>query len=100
MYAQLLCGLVHRADVLRVDAVFASGFLCAVRFLEKHWPRLCRDIRTGTLDPEITDHAVRDAVGRVLRGSDLAPARSRPSARDRHGRASSGACGPAPSTSM
>ncbi|OEL23219.1 putative indole-3-acetic acid-amido synthetase GH3.1 [Dichanthelium oligosanthes] len=67
MYAQLLCGLVHRADVLRVGAVFASGFLRAIRFLEKHWPRLCRDIRTGALDPEITDHAVRDAVGRVLR---------------------------------
>lgn len=67
MYAQLLCGLVHRADVLRVGAVFASGFLRAIRFLEKHWPRLCRDIRTGALDPEITDRAVRDAVGRVLR---------------------------------
>ncbi|CAD6229564.1 unnamed protein product [Miscanthus lutarioriparius] len=73
MYAQLLCGLVHRADVLRVGAVFASGFLRAVRFLEKHWPRLCRDIRTGTLYPEITDRAVRDAVvGRVLRGADPA----------------------------
>ncbi|KAJ1285742.1 hypothetical protein BS78_03G300200 [Paspalum vaginatum] len=67
MYAQLLCGLVHRADVLRVGAVFASGFLRAIRFLEKHWPRLCRDVRTGALDPEITDRGVRDAVGRVLR---------------------------------
>uniref|UniRef100_A0ACD5TF63 Uncharacterized protein n=1 Tax=Avena sativa TaxID=4498 RepID=A0ACD5TF63_AVESA len=67
MYAQLLCGLVHRADVLRVGAVFASGFLRAIRFLEKHWPRLCRDIRTGELDAEITDPAVRAAVGRVLR---------------------------------
>ncbi|TVU20049.1 hypothetical protein EJB05_36236 [Eragrostis curvula] len=62
MYAQLLCGLVHRADVLRVGAVFASGFLRAIRFLEKHWPRLCRDIRSGTLDAEITDRAVRGAV--------------------------------------
>lgn len=67
MYAQLLCGLMHRADVLRVGAVFASGFLRAIRFLEKHWPRLCRDIRTGTLDAEITDRAVRGAVERVLR---------------------------------
>ncbi|GJM88987.1 hypothetical protein PR202_ga05578 [Eleusine coracana subsp. coracana] len=66
MYAQLLCGLVHRADVLRVGAVFASGFLRAIRFLEKHWPRLCRDIRTGELDAEITDRAVRGAVERVL----------------------------------
>ncbi|KAE8817823.1 putative indole-3-acetic acid-amido synthetase GH3.1 [Hordeum vulgare] len=66
MYAQLLCGLVHRTDVLRVGAVFASGFLRAIRFLEKHWRRLCHDIRTGELDPEITDRAVRDAVGRLL----------------------------------
>ncbi|GJM92915.1 hypothetical protein PR202_ga09421 [Eleusine coracana subsp. coracana] len=74
MYAQLLCGLVHRADVLRVGAVFASGFLRAIRFLEKHWPRLVRDIRSGDLDAEITDRAVRDAVvGRVLRaGGDPA----------------------------
>jgi auxin responsive GH3 gene family len=67
MYAQLLCGLVHRADVLRVGAVFASGFLRAIRFLENHWPRLCRDIRTGTLDAVVTDLSVRAAVERVLR---------------------------------
>ncbi|XP_042425128.1 probable indole-3-acetic acid-amido synthetase GH3.1 [Zingiber officinale] len=67
MYAQLLCGLLHRSDVLRVGAVFASGFIRAIRFLEKHWSRLCRDIRTGELDHEITDRAVREAVGRVLR---------------------------------
>nr|CAB3464808.1 unnamed protein product [Digitaria exilis] len=66
MYAQLLCGLVHRADVLRVGAVFASGFLRAIHFLEKHWPRMCRDIRAGELDAEITDRSVRAAVGRVL----------------------------------
>jgi auxin responsive GH3 gene family len=72
MYGQLLCGLVHRADVLRVGAVFASGFLRAIHFLEKHWPRLCRDIRTGALDPEITDRAVRDTVGRVLLRADTA----------------------------
>ncbi|XP_042383842.1 probable indole-3-acetic acid-amido synthetase GH3.1 [Zingiber officinale] len=73
MYAQLLCGLLHRSDVLRVGAVFASGFIRAIRFLEKHWPRLCRDIRAGELDHEITDRAVREAVGRVLRpDGDLA----------------------------
>uniref|UniRef100_A0A0D9WIA9 Uncharacterized protein n=1 Tax=Leersia perrieri TaxID=77586 RepID=A0A0D9WIA9_9ORYZ len=71
MYAQLICGLVHRADVLRVGAVFASGFLRAIRFLEKHWPSLCRDIRNGELDANaITDPAVRDAVGNVLRRCD------------------------------
>nr|CAD1841146.1 unnamed protein product [Ananas comosus var. bracteatus] len=67
MYSQLLCGLIHRDDVVRVGAVFASGFIRAIRFLEKHWPRMCRDVRTGILDPEITDRAVREAVGRVLR---------------------------------
>lgn len=73
MYAQLLCGLVQSADVVRVGAVFASGFLRAIKFLEKHWPRLCCDIRTGMLDPEITDRAVREAVERVLRpGPSLA----------------------------
>ncbi|KAG8086041.1 hypothetical protein GUJ93_ZPchr0010g7963 [Zizania palustris] len=71
MYAQLLCGLVHRADVLRVGAVFASGFLRAIRFLEKHWPRLCRDIRKGELDGEITDRAVRGAVEKVLRADPV-----------------------------
>jgi auxin responsive GH3 gene family len=52
--------------VLRVGAVFASGFLRAIHFLENHWPRLCRDIRTGTLDAEVTDLSVRAAVERVL----------------------------------
>ncbi|KAG1347255.1 Indole-3-acetic acid-amido synthetase GH3.6 [Cocos nucifera] len=67
MYAQLLCGLVQRAEVVRVGAIFASGFIRAIKFLEKQWPRLCRDITTGILDPEITDRAVREAVERVLR---------------------------------
>ncbi|KAJ6802953.1 putative indole-3-acetic acid-amido synthetase GH3.1 [Iris pallida] len=51
MYAQLLCGLAQNSDVVRVGAVFASGFIRAIKFLEKHWPRLCRDIRTGKVDP-------------------------------------------------
>ncbi|URE17709.1 Indole-3-acetic acid-amido synthetase [Musa troglodytarum] len=67
MYSQLLCGLIQRTQVVRVGAVFASGFIRAIRFLEKHWPSLCRDIRTGELDPDITDRAVREAVARVLR---------------------------------
>ncbi|XP_039140989.1 LOW QUALITY PROTEIN: probable indole-3-acetic acid-amido synthetase GH3.1 [Dioscorea cayenensis subsp. rotundata] len=67
MYTQLLCGLMQNTEVLRVGAVFASGFIRAIRFLEKHWPRLARDIRTGTLDPEITDRSVRDAVMKVLK---------------------------------
>ncbi|RWV97020.1 hypothetical protein GW17_00040221 [Ensete ventricosum] len=73
MYSQLLCGLIQRTQVVRVGAVFASGFIRAIRFLEKHWPSLCRDIRTGELNPDITDRAVREAVARVLRpGPELA----------------------------
>ncbi|EXB50903.1 hypothetical protein L484_021129 [Morus notabilis] len=66
MYSQLLCGLCQNKEVLRVGAVFASGFIRAIRFLEKHWRVLCNDIRTGTLNPQITDPAVRDAVGKIL----------------------------------
>ncbi|KAE8699991.1 Indole-3-acetic acid-amido synthetase GH3.2 [Hibiscus syriacus] len=40
MYAQMLCGLVTRDEVLRVGAVFASGLLRAIHFLKptgKSW---------------------------------------------------------------
>ncbi|XP_020577442.1 probable indole-3-acetic acid-amido synthetase GH3.1 [Phalaenopsis equestris] len=67
MYAQLLCGLTQNAEVMRVGAVFASGLIRAIKFLEKHWPRMCRDMRKGTIDEEVTDRAVRAAVGRILR---------------------------------
>ncbi|KAG9454339.1 hypothetical protein H6P81_007243 [Aristolochia fimbriata] len=68
MYSQLLCGLLQNKEVLRVGAVFASGFIRAIRFLEKHWASLCRDIRRGVLDEHlITDPGVREAVGKRLR---------------------------------
>ncbi|KAK6154374.1 hypothetical protein DH2020_008622 [Rehmannia glutinosa] len=67
MYSQMLCGLCQNNEVLRVGAVFASGFIRAIRFLEKHWGLLCHDIRTGTVNPLITDPTVRDAVTRVLK---------------------------------
>ncbi|MQM09450.1 hypothetical protein Taro_042321 [Colocasia esculenta] len=71
MYAQLLCGLAQREEVLRVGAVFASGFIRAIRFLEKHWRALCRDLLTGAADPDtVTDPSVRSAVAGVLRGPD------------------------------
>ncbi|GJU95749.1 indole-3-acetic acid-amido synthetase GH3.6-like protein [Tanacetum coccineum] len=63
----MLCGLCLNQEVLRVGAVFASGFIRAIRFLEKHWVLLCQDIRTGTLNPIITDPVVREAVFRVLK---------------------------------
>ncbi|KAI3828271.1 hypothetical protein L1987_02369 [Smallanthus sonchifolius] len=67
MYSQMLCGLCLNHEVLRVGAVFASGFIRAIRFLEKHWSLLCQDIRTGTVNPVITDLVVKDAVLRVLK---------------------------------
>ncbi|XP_031105652.1 indole-3-acetic acid-amido synthetase GH3.6 [Ipomoea triloba] len=66
MYSQMLCGLCLHKEVVRVGAVFASGFIRAIRFLEKHWAPLCHDIRSGTLSPEITDPSVREAVMKVL----------------------------------
>ncbi|GAB2284614.1 hypothetical protein Dimus_019069 [Dionaea muscipula] len=66
MYSQMLCGLCQHKDVLRVGAVFASGFIRAIKFLEKHWPLLAHDIRTGAVNPQITDPSVREAVGRVV----------------------------------
>ncbi|MBA0798967.1 hypothetical protein Gohar_009512, partial [Gossypium harknessii] len=67
MYSQLLCGLFQNEDVVRVGAVFASGFIRAIQFLEKHWSLLCKDIRTGTIDSKITDPSVREAVMKILK---------------------------------
>ncbi|KAI3457028.1 hypothetical protein Pfo_013691 [Paulownia fortunei] len=67
MYSQMLCGLCQNKEVIRVGAVFASGFIRAIRFLEKHWTLLCHDIRTGTLNSLITDPSVREAVMRTLK---------------------------------
>eukprot|EP01018_Ginkgo_biloba_P040649 Gb_18753 [translate_table: standard] len=38
----------------------------AIRFLEEHWRDLCNDIRRGTLNKEVTDPSVREAVTRLL----------------------------------
>ncbi|XP_042436444.1 probable indole-3-acetic acid-amido synthetase GH3.2 [Zingiber officinale] len=72
MYAQMLCGLHHRLRVLRVGAVFASGLLRAIRFLQLHWRQLAHDIATGTLTPRVSDPAVRAAVAEVLTRPDAA----------------------------
>ncbi|KAF5726422.1 indole-3-acetic acid-amido synthetase GH3.6-like [Tripterygium wilfordii] len=66
IYSQLLCGLCQNTDVLRVGSIFASGFIRAIRFLEKNWKILCNDIRNGTLDDNITDPKVREAVLKIL----------------------------------
>ncbi|KAL2331787.1 hypothetical protein Fmac_019368 [Flemingia macrophylla] len=67
MYSQLLCGLCQNEQVLRVGAVFASGFIRALKFLEHHFVSLCNDIRSGTLDNKISDPFVREAVMKVLK---------------------------------
>ncbi|CAN6300470.1 unnamed protein product [Urochloa humidicola] len=73
MYAQMVCGLCQRHDVLRVGAVFASGLLRAIRFLQLNWEQLADDIERGALTPRVTDPSVRDAVAGILRpDADLA----------------------------
>ncbi|KAJ8763672.1 hypothetical protein K2173_003144 [Erythroxylum novogranatense] len=67
MYAQLLCGLCQSKEVLRVGAVFASGFIRAIQFLKQHWKALSNDIRTGALDTQITDPSLREAVMKILK---------------------------------
>lgn len=67
MYTQMLCGLLERQQVLRVGAVFASGLLRAIRFLQLNWPELTHDIRTGTLNPKITDPSIQEAMARILK---------------------------------
>ncbi|XP_066397988.1 indole-3-acetic acid-amido synthetase GH3.8-like [Miscanthus floridulus] len=67
MYAQMVCGLCQRQDVLRVGAVFASGLLRAIRFLQLNWEQLADDIEGGSLTPRITDPSVREAVAGILR---------------------------------
>jgi len=63
----MVCGLVQRHDVLRVGAVFASGLLRAIRFLQLNWEQLAADVETGALTPRVTDPSVREAVAGILR---------------------------------
>ncbi|XP_009339499.2 probable indole-3-acetic acid-amido synthetase GH3.1 [Pyrus x bretschneideri] len=67
MYAQMLCGLLEREKVLRLGAVFASGLLRAIRFLQLNWQQLAEDIRTGTLSSKITDSDLKSCIGRILK---------------------------------
>nr|GLL23735.1 probable indole-3-acetic acid-amido synthetase GH3.1 [Ipomoea trifida] len=67
MYTQMLCGLYEREQVLRLGAIFASGLLRAIRFLQLHWAQLSNDIRTGTLSPHVTDPAICECMTRVMR---------------------------------
>ncbi|XP_059652957.1 probable indole-3-acetic acid-amido synthetase GH3.1 [Cornus florida] len=67
MYTQMLCGLLERKQVLRLGAVFASGLLRAIRFLQLNWAELTHDIRTGTLNPKVTKPTLREYMGQILK---------------------------------
>ncbi|KAI3695600.1 hypothetical protein L1987_78598 [Smallanthus sonchifolius] len=67
MYAQMLCGLYDREQVLRLGAIFASGLLRAIRFLQLNWKELCHDIRTGTLNQKVSYPDIQQCMARVLR---------------------------------
>ncbi|XVE82870.1 hypothetical protein DITRI_Ditri16bG0040300 [Diplodiscus trichospermus] len=67
MYSQMLCGLIMREEVLRVGAVFASGLLRAIHFLQINWKQLAQDIATGTLNPKITDASIRECMSKILK---------------------------------
>lgn len=67
MYSQLICGLVQRGEVVRVGAVFASGFLRAIRFLQERWPQLVEDIKERKLiSGMVTDANLRSVVEAVM----------------------------------
>lgn len=67
MYAQMLCGLIMRHEVLRVGAIFASGLLRAIRFLQLHYKDLAHDLATGTLNPKITDPKIKACMADVIK---------------------------------
>ncbi|XVE61388.1 hypothetical protein DITRI_Ditri06bG0035500 [Diplodiscus trichospermus] len=68
MYCQLLSGLLHRDEVLRIGAVFASAFARCLKFLQDHWKEICSNIRTGQLSDWITEPACRNPMSSILTG--------------------------------
>ncbi|KAI3783160.1 hypothetical protein L2E82_13224 [Cichorium intybus] len=70
MYCQLLAGLIHRQQVMRLGAVFASALLRAISFLERNWVSLCNDIRTRQLNRMITDSGCWSAMSAMLKLAD------------------------------
>ncbi|KAK6121473.1 hypothetical protein DH2020_044781 [Rehmannia glutinosa] len=67
MYTQMLCGLYEREHVLRVGSTFASNLLRSIKFLQLNWQQLTHDIRTGSLNPKVTDPSIRECMTRILR---------------------------------
>lgn len=67
MYCQLLCGLIRRSEVGCVGAVYASGLLRVMHFLEEWWQELVKDIRGGTLSSDkVWDPTVRRSVEALI----------------------------------
>ncbi|KAL7199481.1 hypothetical protein ACSBR2_021707 [Camellia fascicularis] len=67
MYTQMLYRLLEHKQVLRVGAVFASGLIRAIRFLQLNWETLTHDIYTGTLNPKITDLSVWECINQTIK---------------------------------
>lgn len=67
MYTQMLCGLLQREQVLRAGAVFASGLLRAIRFLQLNWKELAQDIEFGTLNKRITDPSINEYMAKIMK---------------------------------
>nr|XP_016466293.1 PREDICTED: probable indole-3-acetic acid-amido synthetase GH3.1 [Nicotiana tabacum] len=67
MYTQMLCGLLMREQVLRVGAVFASGLLRAIRFLQINWQTLVKDIAFGTLNTRVSDPSIKECMSKILK---------------------------------
>ena len=70
MYCQILAGLIYRHQVQRLGAAFASVLLQVISVLERNWVRFCNDIRTGQLDPIITDRECRSCMSPLLSSPD------------------------------
>ncbi|KAF3782240.1 putative indole-3-acetic acid-amido synthetase GH3-8 [Nymphaea thermarum] len=66
LYAQMLAGLADRLAIFQIGSVFPPSFLQAIRFLELHFQDLAADIEHGTVNPQVTDTAVRTALGNIL----------------------------------
>uniref|UniRef100_A0A803MG60 Uncharacterized protein n=1 Tax=Chenopodium quinoa TaxID=63459 RepID=A0A803MG60_CHEQI len=67
MYTQMLCGLYERNEVLCIRAIFASGLLRAIRFLQVHFSNLCHDINTSTSSSTITHLGLRACMDKIMR---------------------------------
>ncbi|CAN6477804.1 unnamed protein product [Victoria cruziana] len=66
LYSQLLVGLADRLAVVQMGSTFPPSLLQAVNFLQLHFQDLATDIEHGTVNPQITDPAVRAALQHIL----------------------------------